>query len=306
MKILITPRSFAKTDNTPLKMLEEAGIEVVRNTTGGIMSTSQLIEAIKDCDGLIVGVDPVSQEVIDAALKLKAIAKYGVGVDNIDVAYCEQKGIAVSRTIGANSDAVADYTFSLLLAAAKNIIQTDKKCRDKDWGKISTLDVFGKTIGIIGLGAIGKGVALRAKGFNMKILAYDMYWDDDFAVANGIIRTDLNSIYREADFISLHLPLTSETSSMISKNEIELMKNSTVIINTARGGLIDEPALLEALKNRRIHAAAIDAFCEEPPRVAEWYGLENLIMSSHAAASSIGATNNMGLMATTNIIKDLI
>jgi len=305
MKVLVTPRSFGKTDPHAFELLEKASFEVVRNDTDGILSEAQLADLISDCDGVVLGVDPLTAEVIEKAPKLKAVAKYGVGVDNIDLGACEKRGIKVSKTLGANADAVADYAFALMLAVSRNIITIDAKCRKADWSKTTSIDMFGKTLGLIGLGAIGKGVAARAKGFSMKVLAHDIYWDESYASNEGVQKASLEQIYREADFISLHLPLTEQTRSMIGEAEIEMMKPSVVIINTARGGVINEDALLAALKSGRIYGAGIDAFEQEPPGNPQWYELSNIVIGSHCAASTVGATEQMGRAAAKNLIKDL-
>jgi len=305
MKVLVTPRSFGKTDPSAFDILTDAGFEVVRNPSGGILSEDQLKSLLADCDGIVVGVDTLTREVLASAPKLKAIAKYGVGVDNIQLDYCQEKGISVTRTVGANADAVADFAFALMLAVARKVIPIDQRCRKGDWGKITTIDVSNKTVGILGLGAIGKGVARRAAGFGMKILGYDVYWDEAFAKDHQVEKADLESIYREADFISLHLPLMPETQNLIGKAQIDMMKPTAILINTARGGLIDEAALLDALQNGRIYGAGIDAFSQEPLNDPAWYELENLVIGSHAAASTVGATEQMGRMAAKNLVQSL-
>jgi len=305
MKILITPRSFGKTDSHAFELLQEARLEVVMNNSGGILNENQLIELIADCDGVILGVDPLTANVIANAPKLKAIAKYGVGIDNIDLAACEARGIHISRTVGANAEAVADYAFALMLAVARQIVPIDAKCRQSDWSKTTSLDVFGKTLGLIGLGAIGRGMAARGSGFGMKILAHDPFWDNDVAKSMNISRATPEQIYTEADFISLHVPLTDQTRSMIGATQIQMMKPSAIIINTARGGIIDEDALLTALQQGRIYGAGIDAFEQEPPTNPAWYALPNIVIGSHCAASTVGATEQMSRMAAQNLIKDL-
>ncbi len=306
MKVLVTPRSFGKTDPEAFAILARAGLEVAANDSGGILSADQMKERLADCDGVVLGVDPLNADVLAAAPKLRAVAKYGVGVDNIDMAACERRGIAVSRTVGANADAVADYAFTLMMALARRALVIDKLCRKRDWSKTTALDVFGKTLGILGTGAIGKAVAARAKGFSMRVLAYDVYWNESWAQANGIERATPDLIYREADFISLHLPLTDETRGMIGQAELAAMKRTAVLVNTARGGIIAENALIEALQNNVIYGAGIDAFLEEPPADPRWYELDNLVMGSHAGASTVGATMNMGRMAANNLVRDLL
>ena len=305
MKVLTTPRSYGKTDPAVFEMLEEAGIEVIRNSSGSIFTKEQMIESIADCDGVIVGVDPMDADVIAAAPKLKAIAKYGVGVDNIDLEAAKARGIKVSVTVGANSEAVADYAFALLMAAARKLTLIDRECREGNWKKITTRDVSRGTIGIAGMGAIGKLVAKRARAFDMEVLGYDVYWDEKFAEEYGVQRASMEEIYEKADFISLHVPLLPSTRGMIGKEQLAAMKKDVILINTARGGLIDEDALLTALENGSIGAAAIDAFEHEPPTDPRWFRLDNVILGSHCAASTSGAARNMGRMATANVIRDL-
>ncbi len=305
MKILVTPRSFGKTDPEAFNILREAGLDVAVTDTGGILTAEQMKERLADCEGVVLGVDPLNADVLAAAPRLRAVAKYGVGVDNIDMAACERRGVKVSRTVGANSDAVADYAFAMMIALARRVIPIDRRCRAKDWSKMTGLDMFGKTLGLLGAGAIGKGVAARAKGFSMRVLAYDVYWDGAWASANGVERAVPEEICREADFISVHLPLTEETRGMIGEAELAMMKPTAVLVNTARGGIVDEDALLAALRNNAIYGAGVDAFLEEPPANPAWYDLDNLIMGSHAGASTAGATENMGRMAARNIVKDL-
>ncbi|MEG1384668.1 MAG: NAD(P)-dependent oxidoreductase, partial [Oscillospiraceae bacterium] len=185
-KILVTPRSFGKTDESPYKLLEQAGYEVVKNPTGQILTKDEMIELMPDMDGIIVGVDPLDKDVLSAAKKLRAIAKYGVGTDNIDKEYCAAHSIPVSITAGANASSVADYTFALIMACARKLTYINEMCHQKNWGKVISCDIYGKTIGILGLGAIGKGVAKRAGGFDMRVMAYDVFWNAEYAADNDI------------------------------------------------------------------------------------------------------------------------
>ena len=305
MKVLTTPRSYGRTDPALFRMLEEAGLEVVRNDTGGILTREAMMDLLSDCEGVIVGVDPLDAEVMAAAPRLRAIAKYGVGVDNIDLEAAKARGIKVSRTVGANAEAVADYAMTLMLAVARRAAAIDRRCRQGDWGKITTRDVSGGTLGLLGLGAIGRHVARRAQGFGMTVLAHDPFWDAAYAAANRITRASPEEIYAQADIISLHLPLTEETRGIIGQAELARMKPDAILINTARGGLIDESALLDALEAGRLYGAGIDAFAQEPPADPRWFALENVVLGSHCAASTAGAARNMGRMATENLIRDL-
>ncbi|MCL2852775.1 MAG: phosphoglycerate dehydrogenase [Defluviitaleaceae bacterium] len=305
-RILATPRSFAKEDKSPLHLLNDAGYTVALNPVGQIMTKAQMIEHLKGCVGVIVGVDPMDEEVITSAAELKAISKYGVGTDNIDLEAAKRRGIPVSITAGANSNAVADYAFALMMTIARRIIPIDKACHSRDWSKQTSLDIYGATLGLLGLGAVGKGVAIRASaGFGMKVLAYDPCWDEDFASRYGIHRATPEEIYSHCDFISLHLPLTEQTGKMIGASQFAMMKPTAILINTSRGGIIDDSALVDALSSKLIYGAGIDAFEHEPPLNQALYELDNLVMGSHTAASTIGAVNNMGLIAAKNILREL-
>jgi D-3-phosphoglycerate dehydrogenase len=305
MKVLITPRSFAKNDSAPVALLEKHGIEIVWNTTGGILSAEEMKAAIADCDGVIIGVDPLDADVLASAPKLKAVSKYGVGVDNIDLTCCGEKGIPVARTVGANSDAVADYAFTMLLALARKIVTIDRQCREGDWAKITTSDVSGKRLGLIGLGAIGRRMVSRAKGFNMEVWACDAFWNESYAAEQGVREADIDTICRECDFISLHLPLNEDTKRIIDEKRLKEMKPSAFLINTARGGLIDDDALLKALRENKIAGAGLDVFAREPPEDPAWFSLPNVVIGSHCAASTIGASQQMSLMAAQNLLAAL-
>lgn len=305
-KVLITPRSFAKYNRDEVMALfQEKGIEPIFNPFNEIMTEKQLKEAIADKDGLIVGVDPVTEAVIQNAPHLKAIAKYGVGIDNIDIPTTEARSIHVSRTVGANSASVADYSFALLMAVARRVVEINNGCKNDDWSKKIALDVFGKKIGILGLGAIGRGMVKRAKGFDMEVYAYDIFKDEDYLRENEIKFVDVETMVKECDFISIHMPLTDETHHMFDRNLLEKAKANLVIINTARGGIVDEEALYDLIKDGKIYGAGIDAFEQEPARDSKLLTLDNVIVGSHTAASSIGATEQMTMMAAQNIIKDL-
>jgi D-3-phosphoglycerate dehydrogenase len=305
LKILVTPRSFGKANPELFDELRGAGLDVVRNDTGSILSRERMMELLADCHGIIVGVDPLDVGVLDAAPQLKAIAKYGVGLDNIDLDHCARRGIAVSRTLGANSQAVADYAFALMLAVARSVVTIDGRCRKRDWGKITTLDIHGRTLGIVGIGAVGRCVVQRAKGFGMRIMGHDVVWDDDWARREGIQRADVDTICREADVITLHTALTPETRNMLNAERLGTMKPTAILVNTARGELVDEAALLAALQERRIHGAGIDVFVSEPPKEDGWYQLDNVVLGSHCSSSTRGAVETMGRMAVANLLRDL-
>jgi len=305
-KILVTPRSFGKHSDEAKQLLESKGFEVIMNPYGRILTEDEMKKEIVDVDGIIVGVDPLNKDVLSNALNLKAIAKYGVGTDNIDLEYCKTNNIQVTITRNANSDSVADFAFTLMLAVARRVVEVDKACRNMDWGKKTSISIYGKTLGVVGTGAIGKGVIKRAKGFDMQILAYDLYQDEAFAKEYGVKYVDLDTLIKESDFISLHLPATNETKDLFSYREFGMMKETAVLVNTARGELVDEDALYEALRDKKIYGAGLDVFKKEPPEKKELLELENIVVGAHAAASSVDAVNKMSLMAAQNIIDSLL
>lgn len=305
MKILITPRSFGKTNPEVFAKLKNAGLEIIRNETGRALSEKEMIEMIDGCAGVILGLDPMSAAVLASAPGLRAVSRYGVGLDNIDLDECARRGIRVSRTVGVIDNVVADYALALMLAVARRLALADRQCRQNDWTKVTGVDVYGKRVGIIGLGAIGKCVARRCKGFDMRVMASDPDWDDGFAREYGIARADADEICREADFITLHCVLNDSTRHIINSRRLAAMKPRAILVNTARGGLVDQKALLEALKNGTIWGAGLDVFDPEPPENPLWRELNNVIISSHCSSSTFGASELMGELAADNLLKDL-
>lgn len=305
-KVLITPRSYGTYNIEELKnMFLSHGIQPIFNPYGRIMKEDEMIREIQDVDGLIIGVDPLNHTILQSAQKLKAIAKYGVGVDNIDCEYACAKGISISRTVNANSEAVADFSMALLMAVARRVVEIDSGCHKEDWSKKEALDIYNKKIGILGLGAIGRAVIKRAKGFDMKIYGYDIVKDEQYIKENGISFTNINTIIQECDFISLHLPLTKDTKYILNKDNLKFAKKNLILINTARGGLLNEHDVYELRKANKLYGIGIDAFEHEPANDSLLLKLPNVIVGSHSAASSQGAITKMSTMATKNVIADL-
>lgn len=302
MKILVTPRSFGQFDTEPLDLLKRSGFEVIMNPKGAILTEDELIKLIEDVDAIIIGVDPLTENVLKHAKKLKVISKYGVGVDNIDLEYAKKNNIEVERAINANSNAVADYAFTLLASVARRAVEIHEACLVNDWSKRNALDIYGKTLGIVGYGAIGQGLAKRASGFDMDILIYDPFCE---SVELGR-KVELEELITQSDFISLHLPLNKETHHLIDEKALGKMKNNAIIINTSRGGIIDEKALYKSLKDKEIYGAGLDVFETEPPSDSPLITLDNVVLGAHSAASTEGAVNTMGQMASNNIVKHLI
>lgn len=246
---------------------------------------------------------PVDHDVIDAGKKLKLISSYGVGYNHIDVRYAREKGIAVSNTPDAVCTPTIELCMSLLLSAARRIPECNRRVRTEKesmWGTMKNLGfgLEGKTLGIIGMGNIGKGVARRAEAFGMNILYYNRN-----TTVKGYKRTDLSTLLRESDFITLHIPLTEDTRHLISAGELSLMKKTAILINTARGPVVDEKALVQCLQKREIAGAALDVFENEPHITEELYQLDNVILVPHIGTATIDARIAMGKEALANIFN---
>lgn len=304
-KVLVTPRTFGKVDPEPVRLLEEAGCDLVRNPLDRPLTEEELLNLVTDVDGIIVGLDPVTANVIEQASKLKVISKYGVGINNIDLETAAKRGITVTYTPGANSAAVAELALGLMLNVARQIATSDRKLRSGEWGRYSGVELGGKTVGIVGTGRIGRELAARVKGF-MRIICFDLYPDQAWARETGAEYLSLPEVLAQADFISLHLPLTPETHHLIGQKELALMKPDAIIINTARGGVIDEEALYQALVNKTIAGAGLDVFETEPlPEDSPLRRLDNVVLTSHIGAHTREAQNKMGCIAAQNLIRVL-
>jgi len=270
-----------------------------------VLKEEELINLIKDVDGIIVGIDPITEKVLEKAERLKVISKYGVGVDNIDLETAKKMGIIVTNTPGANSNAVAELTLGLIFCVLRNIHVSDRKAREGFWGRFVGYELYGKTLGIIGTGSIGKRLVSLLKGFNLNILCYDIYPDYSWAERENVKYVSMEELLKGSDIISIHVPLTKDTHHLISKKEISLMKNSAIIINTSRGGIIDENALYEALRDKRILGAGLDVFEKEPPENSPLLSLDNVVVTTHIGAHTKEAIENMASIATENLILAL-
>ena len=273
-----------------------------------------LIEKVKEVDGLCcLLTDKIDAEVINAAGdQLKGISQVAVGFDNIDVETATKRGIYVTNTPGVLTDTTADYAFALLMATARRISEADryvKKGKWKiPWGLMMMLgqDVWGKTIGIIGLGRIGFAVAKRAKGMNMRILYYDVYRNEKAEKELGAEYVELETLLKESDFVTIHVPLLPSTYHLINEERLRMMKKTACLINTSRGPVVDEKALYKALKEKWIWAAGLDVWEKEPTDPDNpLLKLENVTASPHIASASYETRTRMAVMAAENLIATL-
>ena len=311
MKVYVTRRI----PEPGIKKLVEAGYEVDVNPEDRVLSKEELIEALKQkpYDAVLcLLTDKIDAEVFDAAPQAKIFANYAVGYNNIDLEEAKKRGIIITNTPGVLTQTVAEHTFALMLAIAHRVVEADKFTRAgkyKGWAPMLFLgtDVSEKTLGIIGLGRIGSRVAYHAvKGFGMKVLYYDIKRNEDFEKEYGAeYRETVDDVMKEADFISIHVPLLESTRHLINKERLALMKPSAYLINTSRGPVIDEQALTEALKNKAIKGAALDVYENEPELTPGLAELDNVILTPHIASATEETRSKMAEMAADNIIAVL-
>ena len=301
-KVLISD-SLAKEAVEILEKEKEFRVEV--NTK---LTPEELKKVIKDYDALLVrSATKVTKDVIAAADKLKIIGRAGVGLDNVDVEAASKKGIIVVNTPAGNTISTAEHTFSMILSLSRSIPQADLSMKKGEWErkKFMGVEVYGKTLGIIGLGRIGTEVAKRALSFGMKVLAYDPFLSADKAKDLGIELVDLKVIYKSADYITVHTPLTDETKHMISDKQFALMKKNVRIINCARGGIIDEDALVKAIEAGKVAGAAFDVYEEEPPKNSKLPKLDKVVLTPHLGASTEEAQMNVAIDVA-NTVRDAL
>ncbi len=305
LKVVVGSRARSRS-SAAMAILKDQGCELELNPFDRTLTEDELIERIKGASAMIAGSDKVTKKVIEAGYpSLKIIAKQGVGYNTIDTDTAKEFGIAVTITPCANSNSVADLTLGLMLCAARNIAGMDRSIRDSAWNRYTGIELGGKALGIVGMGHIGSEVAKRAIAFDMKILAYDLYPNKEYVKKFGISYVDLETIFTKSDFISLHAPALPSTINMINKTSLAMMKSNAVLINAARGELIDEDALYNALKNKQLAFAALDVYKNEPLKNSKLTQLENIIFTAHAGAYTKEAIVNAGVIAAEEIVRVL-
>lgn len=291
MKVLISD----KLSTTGVQFLEsQQGLKVV-NRPG--LSPEELIAEVGDADALIVrSKTKVRKDVLAAARQLKVIGRAGAGVDNIDLEEATRKGIVVMNTPGGNSVSAAEHAFALLMSLARQIPFAHSSLRSGEWNKSAFVgrELRGKTLGVLGIGKIGSVVARLAMGFDIRVLAYDPFVSEEYAVDLGVHLADLNEVLTKSDFLSLHLPLNEKTKGLINRETIALMKDGVMLVNAARGGLIHEEDLVEALKSGKLGGAALDVFENEPNIGEPIRNLERVIITPHIAGSTTEAQDKVG------------
>ncbi|SEJ29519.1 D-3-phosphoglycerate dehydrogenase [Propionispira arboris] len=305
MKVVIGSRARSRAPEM-IKLLEDQGYELVMNPFDRTMTENELIEKIQGASAMVAGSDKVTEKVLKAGMpSLKVVAKQGVGYNSINVEAAKKFGIAVTITPGANSCAVADLTMGLILSSARNIPAMDRAIRRGEWYRHTGCELGGKILGIVGMGHIGGEVAKRAYAFGMKIIAYDVYPQQDFIDKYSVCYVGIDELFKKADFISLHAPAIASTIGMVNADRLKTMKPTAFLINAARGELVVEQDLCDALQNHVIAGAALDVYTQEPPEKSALMDQANITFTAHAGAYTHEAIIGAGIMAGEEIIRVL-
>jgi len=299
------PSTFKPYNSTMREFLESEGMEVVQRWDDAGIPKKELVEMIKDFDAMIMGLDKIDSDVITAGKKLKVLAKYGVGTDNIDIPSATNAGIVVANTPGANSTSVAELTVCLMISVARQLVESNAFVKAGSIYPQVGPELENKTVGIIGLGNIGKKVATRLAAFGMKILVNDIVEYPEWVHGFPIKYVEKEYIFKNADFITVHTPLTDLTRDMISERELKMMKKSAILLNVARGGIVNEDALDKALAQGWIFGAGFDVYSAEPPVGFGMLKHKNFIGSTHIGGSTYEAIQRIGEMAANNVIRVL-
>lgn len=307
-KVLITARAYWTSGAAAQAALDAAGCETVRSSQAGPLPETLLISLLQECDAVIASSDPYAARVFAACPQIKLVARCGVGIDSVDLNAATAAGVLVTNTPGAMTDAVADYAFALMLGLARRVVESDTLVRSDGWGEFPGVLVFGKTLGLVGFGQIGQGVARRAQGFAMRVLAYDPPLAA--AIAEGrreavpdVTFTDLETLLAESDFVSVHAPKLPETEGMFDAARFAYMKPTAYFINTARGALVNENALRSALEQGQIAGAALDVYSEEPlPAHHPLRSAPRCLLTPHNAFNATEAAAQMSLLAAENLL----
>jgi phosphoglycerate dehydrogenase-like enzyme len=301
-KVLITPATLAHVEGPHLQLLREAGFELAFPPRPAQLTEEDLLRQLPGVCATIAGSEPYTPRVLEQARDLRVIARAGVGYDAVHLEAATGRGVAVTITPGANHDAVAEHTFALLLGLAKDLVLQDRKTRANLWPRQSNVPLRGRILGIVGLGRIGKSVARRALAFGMRLIAYEPCPDHAFVAQHHVELKPLEQVLAEADFVTLHVPLTPQSTHLINRRTLALMKPTAFLVNTARGGLVCEADLAEALRERRIAGAGLDVFEKEPPDPGPLFALDNVIVTPHAAGVDLQSRIDMAVQAAEALI----
>lgn len=312
-RVFMNRKKVYVTRMMPIEAIEllKKHFDVEINEEDRALNKEELIENAKDADGVLCTlVDIIDGEVMRSLPNVKVFSNFAVGYNNFDISEAKNRGVVITNTPGVLTDTTAELGFALLMAAARRVVEADRYTREgkfTQWTPTLFLgvDIYGKTLGILGAGRIGKAFAKRSIGFDMKILYHNRTRDMEFEKNYNATWVDKETLLKESDFISVHVPLTSETKHMIGEKEFKMMKNTAILINTARGQVVDEKALYKALKNHTIWACGLDVYENEPDLTEGLNKLDNVVLLPHIGSASRETRTNMAIMAAKNIIEVL-
>ncbi len=309
MRILLTTTSYQDTPGAHHDLLNGSGLEIVR--ARGPLSESDMLELISEqgpFEGTLNGDDAFTPKVIDALLpQCRCLSKYGIGLDKIDVAHCTSKRLPVLFTPGVNHTTVAEHAVGLMVAVAKHFWLHTSHVKQGRWTRQTGKELMGKTLGVLGMGRIGKEVIVRAAAFGMKTIAFDMFWDDAFAAEHGVERADSpQAVLQRAEVLSLHLPMNEQTTGYLNSERIALMPDGAIVVNTARGGLIDEAAVAESCRSGKLYGYGTDVLDAEPIEAPHPFKeIDNIIITPHVGSRTFESVERQALRATNNLINFL-
>lgn len=309
MRILLTTTTYQDTPGPHHERLGASGHQIIR--ARGPLPEHEMLDLVQadgGVDGILHGDDTISRRVIETALpRLKVLSKYGIGLDSIDVEAATELKVPVCYTPGVNHTTVAEHTFGLMIMLAKHLWIEVDHVKQGHWKRITGTELAGKTLGILGLGRIGKEVAKRACAFMMQVIAFDIYWDESFAQQHGVYRADsADQVAVQADVLCLHMNLTDENREFINARRIEMMKDGAVIINCARGGLVNEADIDEACRRGKLGGYATDVLDHEPIKPSHpFQNLDNVLVTPHVASRTFESVGRQAMMATENLLRVL-
>lgn len=304
-KILVTPRSLTRSGHPAFGRLKDAGYEVIMCTPGTTPDETELKALLPECVGWLAGVEPVTPEVIDAAARLRVISRNGTGVDNLPLAYLEQKGICLKKAAGTNARGVAELALGLMLAGLRHIVSTSNGVKEGFWPRVRGLEINGRTVGLVGCGAIGGILANLCVGVGARVLAYDPYPQEKICESPAFAWENRDTVLKNTDILSLHCPLPADGSPILGQEEMMALRDGAIVVNTARAGLVNELAMLAALESGKVSVFATDVFETEPPALSPLHNHPNTILTSHIGAFTVESVERSVNAAVDNLLKEL-
>lgn len=297
MKVLSALPNYRELCPEAIQLLQENGCELVVNELGRPMEFDDLKDIVADVDGVIAGVDKWDEKLLAAAPNLKAIARFGVGVDNLDLEACKRRGITVTNCPGINTNSVAEHALMLILGLLRHLGECDRSVREGTWPRIMHHELRGQTIGLLGFGSVGRSLCKKLAPFGVKMLAYDKYPNHKAADELGVTLASQDEVLAGADILSLHTPATPETTHMINRDTIAKMKDGVLIVNTSRGIVVDEAAIYEAMKSGKVGGYGTDVFEKEPPtKDNPLFSMQQYLCTPHLAAESYENWTQTGIL----------